>query len=342
MKLERITASGVPVQALSAYGRWWQLENWLRDVVYLELRAKWGVGWHQHLHGPTTHRAAKEGRIEYMASADRADLLTYSDTAVLFDLISAHWELFERTLLPRPYWEGLETVLRDLRHRVAHCRRPHSDDVGRLEQTLRDLESGARRWHAAYAEPINVFEKTRDPVVMAWIGQRHPAAARLVEHCASQYDVRLRLAYSVRPWDRQPLSDVDISGSEGVLWHAHWLLGPHDLSPRAIWERIEEQPALADLVVHLLQAHSGDLMVTFAAVDDPTEVADAIGHIFDYAITSSRSAHWDRDADLEAQLRTWRAEGEGLPRKVHVGTPLALYDPNQPFSFFGAEPPGQR
>lgn len=37
--LVRAVTAGVPAEALGFFARWWQLENWLRLLVYLELRA---------------------------------------------------------------------------------------------------------------------------------------------------------------------------------------------------------------------------------------------------------------------------------------------------------------
>jgi hypothetical protein len=44
-KFAQLLAAGVPFDAVAFYGRWWQFERWLRDMVYLELRAKHGNAW---------------------------------------------------------------------------------------------------------------------------------------------------------------------------------------------------------------------------------------------------------------------------------------------------------
>lgn len=43
--LDSAVRFGVDEEALVLYGRWWQLETWLREVAYLELRSKYGVKW---------------------------------------------------------------------------------------------------------------------------------------------------------------------------------------------------------------------------------------------------------------------------------------------------------
>jgi hypothetical protein len=98
-----------------------------------------------------------------MASADAGELITYADLSDLFGLIEDRWELFERLLPPLRRWQGRSDELQELRNRNAHCRRPHQDDLARLEQNLRDLEDGAWRFYASYLETRTPY-KSRDPV----------------------------------------------------------------------------------------------------------------------------------------------------------------------------------
>jgi hypothetical protein len=57
-RLDSLIGSGVPGVALAFYGRWWQLETWLREVVYVELRSKYGPRWTENLEGRAPGRAA--------------------------------------------------------------------------------------------------------------------------------------------------------------------------------------------------------------------------------------------------------------------------------------------
>jgi hypothetical protein len=77
--LPRILSSGVPPQALAFYGRWWQLETWLREMVYVELRSRYGLRWTDYLQGRVPKRAASDEDNAYMASADAGELITYAD-----------------------------------------------------------------------------------------------------------------------------------------------------------------------------------------------------------------------------------------------------------------------
>jgi hypothetical protein len=51
--------AGMLASAVSLYARWWQLETWLRELVYVELRARDGIDWHDQL-GVNPNRQARE------------------------------------------------------------------------------------------------------------------------------------------------------------------------------------------------------------------------------------------------------------------------------------------
>ncbi len=325
-RLAQILEAGVPPEALSFYGRWWQLETWLREVVYVELRAKYGSGWTKHLGGRTPARAAKDDANAYMASADYGDALAYADVFDLFNVIDEHWSLFEPVLLPKRRWDGVMDELRQLRHRNAHCRRPHRDDLGRIEQVLRDLEAGARRFYVSYVD-TKWPESRRDPVVKAWIGRKHETAERLLDHAERQYDVRFRLSYSVRPWATVDEGE-QLSGSEGVVWHAVWVCGARYINVAELWDEIARPGLPRTSLLHLL-VHPSIITATFSAVDDPDIVADEIGHTFDDVVSTSSYNEW-AGGSSEAWERRWLDGAERLPRQVQINTPLAVLDPHRP------------
>ena len=235
--IESSIGSGVPPDAVAFAARWWQLETWLRELLYLELRAKHGRAWEKVVEGRNQKRAELDADNRYMPSPDAEDLLAYTDTGALLKLIGTPetWELVEPSLLPRVRWDGLVDALRDLRNRNAHLRRPHVDDLGRLEQALRDLEPGARRALLAFNQQRRWWKADGDPLGVAWLERGHEDAKRLIDHARRQYGTDFTLSSSARPWVAadQP---GPISGRPGYFWHAEWTL--HDgrfLSPRDFW-----------------------------------------------------------------------------------------------------------
>lgn len=337
-QFDALTGSGVPSSALLAYGRWWQVESYLREVAYTELRAANGLLWIDEVEAVDSrarNRVKNDQSNDYMASADADHLLAYLDTSILFELIDRRWdELFDSVLIPKIRWQGMVDTLETIRHRIAHCRRPHSDDLGRLEQALRDLEPGARRFYSAYTQTLRMELGSHDPVARAWVDREHESAKRLVEHCRANYGVRFSLTNSSRPW-RSALHSTDEEGENpdrrGTLWHACWLLLDSQVNPLELWNDLPRQ--LQELLVHLLFDY-GAVTATFSAIDPPDAVADGIGEIFDRIVTTSRP--WQAEfseAGSEVALNRWKHGWERLPSKAQVNSNLTLFDPYSPEAF---------
>jgi len=325
-ELKRLIDAGVPSAALAFYGRWWQLENWLRDVAYVELRAQYGVDWVDHLQAATIKRRSAGRQSAYMASADDDHPLAYADVSALFKLIEDEWDLFSALLPPLQRWRGRADELRELRNRNAHCRRPHADDIVRLEQALRDLERGAWLFYSSYAD-TEVVPDSRDPVARAWVKRRHPTAERLLDsgHAERKYETRFWLKRSVRPWASAP--DLNkITGTPGVLWHARWFVAGHELNVANLWRQLLCHGETRRYVIHLL-FDLGSIVATFAAVDDPQAVADAIGGVFDAILESTRPFRHIQEKEWEQ--RSFRG-ADSLPRLVQVQSPFTAVDPYQP------------
>jgi len=238
-KFDQLSGAGVPFEAIAFYGRWWQFERWLRDMVYLELRAKHGGAWLSLLGCSPAKRAEIDAANSYMASADSNEIIAYVDVSILFDIIAEQWELFELFLPARKRWEGLVDVLGSLQNRNAHCRGPHRDDLSRIEQALRDLEPGAWSFYATFAETTGLTRNSKDPMARHWVVSKHDTARRLLKHAESQYDTSFSLKYTVRPWATQP-SVNRVSGCEGVIWKAHWIVRGAELRPADLWKRISD------------------------------------------------------------------------------------------------------
>jgi hypothetical protein len=326
-ELERLIGGSVPEDALRFFARWWQFETYLREVVYLELRARDGSGYEANIDGRTLARARADEKIAYMASAD-LEALTYLDAGHLLELIDTNWRLFEDTLLPQERWRADAGLIKTLRNRVSHCRRPHGDDLGRLLQLLRDLEHGARIFYSsAVREDVDI--PARDPMAKQWIKGRHEVAGRLLDHARRQYDTSFRLGAGRRPW---AATEVDrVSGSAGYVWHANWILGSRELRAEALWRSVSERTGGGERIVHLLMPSPFQATATFAAVDDVGAVADTIGAVFDSVLETSVPTARGLGEDSD-----WGTATRELPAKVQTYTPLALYDPYNPFSIFGA------
>lgn len=332
-QLNSLTRFGLSEKALVLYGRWWQFEDWLRQLAYVELRAKYGQAWATHIGGSTSNQD-RDAEWTHMLARDNENPLAYLDFPHLSDLMIAEWEVF-RTSLPRlETWKSHASELNMVRRRIAHLRLAHQDDLSRLEQVLRDLERGAFIALASYNSrwPARAGEDD-DPITEGWVRKEHADAQRLVSHAETRYDVSFNLTRGRRPWA------TSAGQGPGNLWHAefHSKRLPIDLA--TLWRNSHFAKA-RELVIHVAADSPRSLSFAFADVDNHGEIADAIGGIFD-AILMSTSQPRVGESHYE-----WQRRARELNYKIVAGSGWNIVDYSTlPISIFGTggsvqEPPG--
>jgi hypothetical protein len=213
-------------RSLALYARWWQLETWLRELAYVELRSLAGKGWTDKLSAASGRQAADAAHT-HMAGADNENPLAYLDYSQIVEVMADHWDQFRLGLLERGSWEGRQDDLKRIRHRIGHLRRPHRDDLSRLEQTLRDLERGAFIALASYNRRDTPDPQHHDdPVTQGWIKGRHetgsspsPSRGPPVRHALAAADESSALGEAsceLRRSSRHPLArDLPDAGPHG-------------------------------------------------------------------------------------------------------------------------------
>lgn len=329
---QALYSSGMPEETLALYSRWWQLETYLRSLIYVELRSFHGVDWVNHIGQSATTRQQRDESLKYMATADWEDPLSYLDVGRLFPLLEANWHLVEPSLMNKDTLLARTSELLAIRHRLGHLRRPHSDDLNRLEQTLRDLEKGAFAAYASYNRDFQPDHTSVDPVVAAWIREEHQTAQRLIQHADRQYDVVFRLSYTIRPYATAPTGNDPISGSAGLLWKATFHLRGQEVRPSALWRDSYLNRNARQLLVHML-LDGGSVAFTFPAVDDSKRVADAIGEAFDAVLLSVRRRREKSERELlESPMRSIH-----LDPRIEMNSGWTIVDDTTvPISIFGA------
>lgn len=80
-------------------------------------------------------------------------------------------------------------------------------------------------------------------------------------------------------------------------------------------------PRSIEQIVFVAMYDRWHIQVTFPAVDDPEQTADAIGRCFDAAI--EESVYRPR-ADMDELLEPWGPEAASIDSRLQLGTPLAL------------------
>lgn len=150
---------------LTTYAHLWQFETWLRRLVYVQLRALDGAEWEAKIKaekavGPKRN----DKRMTHMPTPED-DVLSFIQLSELQRVITDHWSLFEAYLPPKTIWEAkLEEVVA-IRHRIAHFRSLHQDDLPRVKQFLRDIDQGFWRFCTSYNNSHPVLPQMNDPVV---------------------------------------------------------------------------------------------------------------------------------------------------------------------------------
>lgn len=326
-RIDLALRSGVP-ESLALYARWWQLETWLRELAYVELRACHGVLWIEKAKTGFS-RQTQDAAFTHMTGADNHNPLAYLDYSQLLEAMTGYWDLFGYALLEQRSWDGRQDELKRIRHRIGHLRKPHPDDLGRLEQTLRDLERGTFIALASYNRRWEVDPQERGGTVAnGWLREQHIDAQRLVRHAELQYDTRLLIRASRRPWTAWP-SDLD--NAAGVLWHVDFLMHERTVDARALWHD-SALNAARPLLVHLLADSPWHVGFTFSAADDPQAISDAIGRVFDAVLLVSRRGNID-----DEQEDRWRRRAHGVDYRVLSGSGWNIVDETTvPISNFNA------
>ena len=325
--LEATVGHWLPPESLALYARWWQLETWLRQLAYVELRARDGRQWDQAVRA-ASGRQSQDAQFRHMTSTDTENPLAYLDYSQLQDLIERNWAQFAPALIRQPSWTARQEELARIRHRIGHVRRPHDDDLNRIEQTLRDLEQGAFVACASYNKQIiPSADEHDDAVTTGWLRQRHPAA-KLIEHADSRYDTNVVLRVSRRPWARWPDS---LANASGILWHVGFFMRNRSVDVSDFWHASSFVVARS-LVLHLVADDPSHVSLTFAAADDDQAIADAIGEALETFLSVSRHGYLDEDEE-----RRWRRRALRTDYRVIHATGWNIIDETTiPISSFGA------
>jgi len=163
------TYSPVPAAAEKLFRMCWQLENWLRTILYVELRAgrtDWETPIRSTVRSLPPSSLTNDKRLHHMATPHQA-ALSYLTFGQLWDVISTDdtWKLFEPYFPPKDNVQVKIAEVKAIRNRTAHFREPHCRDVARLELFMSDLEHGIRKFCNRYTQEKTPANAERDPVV---------------------------------------------------------------------------------------------------------------------------------------------------------------------------------
>ncbi len=323
----------LPARVLHTYAQLWQLETWLRRMVYVELRALKGDDWAAVVRR-ADHPKEADGRLTHMPTPE-ASLLSYALFSEMCRIVVDHWNLFEAFLPPQEIWKAKLEEVSQIRNRVAHFRVGHSDDLHRVLQLLRDLDQGIWRFCTSYNTSEPVLPQTDDPVVSYFLHLDPFPWGKVGENkwarCGSA-DPAAKIGVTVevicRPWADAATPAPD---GQGLLY---------DVRITARKGREFDYGALLkdtkDCHQHLVYIHldsgADSVRVTVPAVLGSKAVISNVEQIVNVA--QSAATHGDSRHSKDGAVQR---VVDGWPEYL-VGpeNPLTFLDPDMPCSFFGA------
>lgn len=303
----------------------------MRDLVYVQLRAKAGDAWDGYVQRASRPKT-NDKRLTHMPTAEE-NLLSYAQLSELRSIIADNWSIFEAYLPPQNLWDAKLDEVSQIRHRIAHFRSTHADDLARVVQLLRDIDAGMWRFCTSYNNPQPVLPPAQDPVVAAfqqfdffpWTEVGNDRWAR-VGHADPDERILLQVEVLAMPWATWALP---IAGREGFLYNVLiYARGRHNHDYRRLLERTQ---ALHKHVVHLcLGGDQKSFRLTVPAVLGTDLVSKLIAAFHDAALNALRPG-----LDMLADDRVQQL-AETLPEYV-LGPPhpLTFLTPEMPCSVFG-------
>ncbi len=319
-------------QALRIYAHLWQFENWLRCLVYVQLRARDGDDWQKDLQ-ISKAKVPKEGdkRMTHMPTPED-DILSFVPISELKRVIAENWSLFESYLPPKDIWGAKFEEVMAIRHRIAHFRSLHQHDAARVLQFLRDIDQGFWRFCTAYNNAQPVLPQSDDPVVshflehdlFAWTKVDGSKWAR-IGHAAPSERFAVTVEVLPMPWATW---SMPIAGQPGFLYDVMiYARGQRHLDYRSI---LRTTLNLHPHIVHLcLDGGAKPFRFTVPACLGKDKVISIIEGFFDAAQNSLRPGLEDVSNGPAQRL------ADSFPEYV-LGpeNPLTFLSPDMPCDFF--------
>ncbi len=323
----RVLVPELPQRVLDTYCRLWQLETWLRRLVYVELRAAEGDEWELRVSNTAKPKEADK-RLTHMPSPEE-NSLSYAQLSGVCRIMENNWRLFEPFLPPKSIWEAKLEEVSQVRHRVAHFRNGHEDDLQRVTQLLRDIDKGFWRFCTCYNDPRPILPQSNDPVEEHFLHlDQFPWGAsgdgKWARTGIADPEAILNVTVEVlcRPWATWK---TPIAGSQGFLYNVH--VG-------ARHGRVFDYVRLLKSTsrVHIcLDSLLGSFRVTLPAVLGAERVIGILERFVDASMSCVSHRQHGGGTDGTAQLLA-----DSWPEYV-LGpeNPLTFLEPEMPCSFFG-------
>ncbi|TPK82543.1 hypothetical protein FJ936_23905 [Mesorhizobium sp. B2-4-13] len=341
----------MPSGRLDCYTLLWQLELWLREIVYLELKTRYGSAWASHIvvQSGKRSRQIKKGLSEAGARSQLADSrlthmptrernpLSYITFDTLLKTVSRHWRLFAPYLPVLSIWKARMEEVSQIRNRVAHFRNGHPGDLQRVGQVLNDIDKGVWVFVTSYNNPHPIYPPRRDKVAKQFIElDPFPWSATgdngIIRLGIAPRDMRIGVTVEVlrRPWLRAKfvgqvaskygyLYDVQITARQGRVFNYRRFL--------------EGTKRDHDICCHIvLDAMSNGIRLTIPSVTGATAIVEGLSRFIAAAERTLLPSVSSIAGNVAAIVSEW-------PEYVLApDNPLAFLSPDMPCRMTGGLP----
>lgn len=334
----------LPENHLLLYAHLWEFETWLREMVYLELVARYGQDWALKIEGDPQRAHARDSRLRHMPTREK-----FSTSYILFSqlrrTISRRWVLFREYLPPKDIWDARLDEVEQIRNRVAHFRRGHPDDIRRVQQLLRDIDHGFWRFCTSYNYAHPIISRKTDPIVrefaaldpFPWTEVKPNTYAR-IGIAPRDLVMAVTVEFLRRPWVKaQHRSSV--VGRYGYLYDV-WMVA-RDSRSFDYGRFLENTKRLHNELCHIcLDTFENSIRITIPCVAGASAILAVLKRLVDdarNALRPGRSANLRLGPELAASSRTIDNLALQWPEQVlGPSNPLTFLGPDMPCRFFGA------
>ncbi|WP_437304497.1 hypothetical protein [Sorangium sp. So ce388] len=315
----------VPRAAIRLFRLAWQLETWLRLLVYVELRSArldWEEPIKKHAGTWPPSSLGNDKRLHHMATSHQAEL-SYLTFSQLWMIIFNNWPLFAPYFPPKPNTEPRVEEIKTIRNRVAHFREPHPQDEARVELFLRDLEPGFRRFCIRYTKakfPSSPLEDAMfQRLATAWEQVGYGVELQLSDRDWLYAPGRHRLNPKLNATLQIMTHAGHRHGSmEGVIYRL--TLHSNTRRPLNVAEIIDSTSQHHEDIIHfLISPNIEDLAITIPAIHGADKATKLVAAFLRAGIESTHSA-------LNQDMR-----------RAHLEWPEYVLRPNHMLSFFFEE-----
>lgn len=322
--------SEVNESSLILYARLWQLEKWLREMVYVELKSKKGRNWFNFKNTENTYETDKA--LTHIPTADDSPL-SFTTFPGLVRLIKNNWDLFSEYLPPKQIWEAKLDEIVHIRNRVAHFRVGHSDDIERLLQLMRDIDNGFWKFCTDYNNLCPMLPPERDVVAQKYV-DLDPFSFKEVSpnewEKIGSAPQGLRYIVSINSLRRRWAKKVEvIDGASGFIYDVSIHL--RDNKQFDYSRFLTEASKFKSDIIHIcLEKYSSTVRVTIPAIIGSEKVCgiiDKLVRITENSIILQRPIH-DDDQTIQELSEKWPEYVLG------PNNPLTFLGPDMPCSFF--------